>query len=75
MRVADTQYGLRLLRDDRPPIDVVVIYDDAQRGTWLLVGTEHDAVEVRVTPRGRSVAANDTELRPWELASAEEDSE
>jgi hypothetical protein len=73
MRVGKTKHGLRLFRDDRAPIDVMVVYDDEQTDTCLLIGTEHDAVEVWVTPEGRSVAAADTELRPRKPLLSEED--
>ena len=64
MKVRDTKHGLRLLRDGRESIDVTIITDDERFGTWLLIGTRHDAIEVRITPAGRKVIASETRLRP-----------
>ena len=66
MKVRDTKHGLMFLRDGCEPFYVDVLWDD-QYGSWLLVGTRHASVEVRVTPAGRKVTAEPSNLTPRDL--------
>lgn len=59
----DTEHGVAFLNGLMPTY-VEVLYSDPERGTWLIVGTEHAAVEVRVTPKGRKVTATESTYRP-----------
>jgi hypothetical protein len=58
MDAKHTDYGLRV-----GPADVRVLYTDDKLGAWLLIETYHDAVEVRITPKGRKVTAEKSDLR------------
>lgn len=58
MRAHYTDHGLRI-----GPADVEVMYTDDKLGAWLVVKTEHAAVEVRITPAGRKVTAKPSRLR------------
>lgn len=58
MEAHHTEYGLRV-----GPSDVRVLYTDDRHGVWLLIETYHDAVEVRITPKGRKVTAEKSSLR------------
>ena len=62
MRVSDTENGLMFLRDDREPCHMDVLYDDPKYGTWLLIGTRYQTVEVRVSPGGRKVTAERSKM-------------
>ena len=68
MKVMNTPGGLRLLREGgQSPVDIVVIYGDDKRGLWMLIGTDHAAVEVHVTPAGRKVTTEQSHRRPGQF--------
>ena len=50
MNAKHTDYGLRV-----GPADVHILRTDDKAGAWLLIETYHEAIEVRITPKGRKI--------------------
>ena len=50
MDAKHTDDGLRV-----GPADVHVLYTDDRAGAFLLIETDHEALEVRITPKGRKI--------------------
>ena len=64
MKMSDTAHGIRFVSDGQCDIYVAILASDPKHGVWMLVGSEHQAVEVRVTPAGRKVEAKASALTP-----------
>ena len=61
-KITEHGYGIVIVRDGHAPIYLDLLYADTKRGSWLLLSTDHSAVEVRVSPAGRKVSAETSRL-------------
>ena len=58
MKARFHEHGIRLEPGNgNTVVDVVILHSNPQHGTFLRIKTEHDHVDVRITPAGRKVEA------------------
>ena len=69
----DTDNGVKLLTDGCADIYIDMLYSDPKRGAWLLLSTDYGAVEVRVSPAGRKVSAEPSELTHRKIVGGDDE--